>query len=594
MVLVYEYIYKKLADKNVRDVFMYSGGAIMSLIDQFHHSKNLHNINTFINSNENHSVSAAVGYSKILNYKNPKKNHTGVVITTSGPGLTNCVSGILDATADSTPLLVISGQVPLKAMGKNAFQEAPSTEITKSLTKKNFLVRSANEIPTVLEKAFLAAHQKKKGAVHIDIPKCVLNTKITDFTSEQFIENDKKDNSIQKKMHSLREVAKLINQSVKPIFYIGKGASDCGPLISRIARKSKIFVSTTIHALGLFDERNILSLKMMGMHGSPQANMAIQNADLIVCLGGRFDDRCVGNVNHYAPKAKKIIFVNIDESEFNKMLPADKFPMMHIQSDCFDFCTNIEPLLIEKEMNWKFYQETQVWKNMYLFNKQRFFVCLNDVVTHKFKSDEINFVCGVGNHQMYTAQYISFDSNKRLISSGSLGNMESGLPYAIGVKIADPNSIACCIIGDGSFHMSCNDLYTIQKYNIDVKIFLIDNQSQDMVRCWEDIFYEGRITATAIEQPICYEKLAAAYGLNYIKIDDRIDDTFQVHRKIYQTLNSSNAVFCHVLTSQDFCLPLVPPGSALNEMIVCAKNFTRNSDVSSTQGSTETSILAPS
>lgn len=565
MVLVYEYIYKRLAEKNVRDVFMYSGGAIMSLIDQFHHTKNVHRINAYISSNENHSVSAAVGYSKLLNYKSPKKNLTGVVITTSGPGLTNCVSGILDATADSTPLVVISGQVPLKAMGKNAFQEAPSTEITKSITKKNFLVRAANDIVPALEHAFISAHDRKKGAVHIDIPKCVLNSKITSFDMESLAWYNPKSEFSES---LVSDVAKLINEAQRPVFYVGKGASDCGDVISRMSKKSKSFVSTTVHALGTYDEKDIMSLKMMGMHGAPQANMAIQNADLIVCLGGRFDDRCVGNVDRYAPSAQKIVFVNIEDSEFSKMLPADKFPMVHVHADCRLFCMHLEPLLKEKEMNWQFYERIQAWKKMYVFNKQRFFVELNKVFSHKFSGQEINLVCGVGNHQMYTAQYITFDKHKRLISSGSLGNMESGIPNAIGVKIADPESITCCVIGDGSFHMSCNDLFTIQKYDIDVKIFLVDNRSQDMVRCWEDLFYGGRITATQHDNNVCYASLARAYGIEYVRIDLKQDETRDIQLKIYQTLISSKAVLCHVISAQDFCLPLVPPGSALDEMLV--------------------------
>lgn len=557
----YEYIYKKLLQKNVKDVFMYSGGAIMSLIDQFHVSKNNNRISAFVNSNENHSVSTAVGYSKVLNYLEPKKKHTGVVITTSGPGLTNCVSGILDAQSDSTPLVVISGQVPLKVMGSNAFQEAPSTDITKSITKKNFLVKNANELPQVLEDAFFIANNKKKGAVHIDIPKCVLNSKITNFDYQ------KTTMAVNENIYYnlIQEVAHAINKAERPVLYVGKGASDCGSIIYRMAHKTKMFVSTTIHALGTFNENSNLSLKMMGMHGTIQANMALQNADLILCLGGRFDDRCVGKVDEYASCARKnkaLYFCNIEESEFGKMIADTK----NIQMDCFEFCKKLEPLLEEKSLNHEFYNMILLWKHSFVFNRQKFFMYLNRVIEVKCPRTEINFVCGVGNHQMYTAQYINFNKYKRLFSSGSLGNMESGLPNAIGVKIARPDSMVLCIIGDGSFHMSCNDLLTISTYVIDIKIFVIDNQSQDMVRCWEDIFYEGRITATKINK-INYQDLASAYNLEYVKIDTIENNEFQIQNSIYSTLLKKKATLCHVIAPQDYCFPLVKPGHALHEML---------------------------
>jgi acetolactate synthase-1/2/3 large subunit len=565
---VYEYIFKKLVEKNVKHVFMYSGGAIMSLIDQFHPSKNK-SIKTFINSNENHSVSSAVGYSKILNYLEPKKNHTGVVITTSGPGLTNCVSGILDANTDSTPLIVISGQVAIKAIGKNAFQEAPSTQITKSITKKNFFISDPNQIISVMEDAFITAHDKKKGAVHIDIPKCVLNSKITD---KSIINLNYLHKITQFKESEISEIADLINSAKQPVFYIGKGASDCYELIEKISQKAKIHTSTTLHALGTFNENSLLALKMMGMHGSYQANMAIQNSDLLICLGGRFDDRCVGNVEKYAPNAKKIVFVNICQSEFNRMISTDKFPVINIESDCLLFLKHIEPYIKEKSLNWDFFKKITLWKNKYIFDKQKFFSHLNSILHHKYKNQEINIVTGVGNHQMYAAQYINFDKYIKLISSGSLGNMESGLPNAIGVKIARPNSKTICIIGDASFHMSSNDLYTIRKYNLDIKIFVMDNKSQDMVRCWEELFYDGRITATEIPVNISFQNLANAYGLAYQMIDTLAETTIEIQKKIYDSLQSSGPILVQVKCKQDFCFPLVKPGSGLDEMILSYDN----------------------
>jgi len=561
---VYEKIYNKLCQKQVKDIFLYSGGAIMSLIDCFHFKNNSHNINTYIATNESHLTSMAVGYSKIKNYINSKNNETGVVITTSGPGLTNCVSNILDANCDSTPLLVISGQVSLNAMGKNSFQEAPSIDITKKITKFNYLLEKANETDYIIEKAFYHLHEDKKGAVHIDIPKCVLNSDIT-FEIQNIFFNV---NKCLLNTFLCKKVIDIINQSERPVFYIGKGASNCKKILKKIVDKTNIPVTTTLLGLGIFNERHYCSLKMLGMHGSYMANMSIQNADTIICVGARFDDRCTGNVKHFAPRAKNIIHINIEPSEFGKVIQNS----INVLGDCKEVLEYIEPglknvsicersdwldCIIKWRMNFPFNYDRKK------FVSQKVIECINECLK---EDEEYIFVTGVGNHQMYVAQYITFNEKRYHITSGSLGNMECGLPYAIGCKIAEPNKKVICIIGDGCFNMSYTELTTLKRYNLDIKIFVLNNSSLDMVRCWENIFFDNHIVATSLDN--CnFNLLAEAHDIKNSRIDNHYSYN-KMKQKIQSILNSHDSHLCNVIVETDYCLPLVKPGKALDEMMI--------------------------
>ena len=312
-------IYNKLLEKNVKDVFMYSGGAIMPLIDQFYKGK----INYFIPTNELSLGLSAVGYAK-------STGKPGVCVVTSGPGLTNMVTSITDSNNDSSPLIVLSGQVPLNAMGTLAFQECPATKITKSVTKWSYCVKDVSEIPDVMDYAFYISQYGKPGSVHIDLPKCVLTTQysINTTTNQTIYYNNfnkmphyncnRNDEFIRK----INDASNIINNSKKPILYVGKGAIDCQKQITELVKYCNIPITTTLHAMGIFDENEELSLKMVGMHGSMAANLSIQNSDLVIAIGSRFDDRTIGLPSEYAPNAK-IIQINIDKNEENKIINAD-------------------------------------------------------------------------------------------------------------------------------------------------------------------------------------------------------------------------------------------------------------------------------
>lgn len=551
-------IYNKLLEHKVKDVFMYSGGAIMPLIDCFYQGK----IKYYINSHEQNCGHAATGYAK-------SSNKTGVCIVTSGPGLTNLITPILDANNDSTPLVVFSGQVPLKAMGTCAFQEAPSTEITKPITKWSYCVQDVNELPYVLDKAFWLANDKKKGAVHIDLPKCVLTSDLKNNYKEFKYQNY---NHKKKNNYDYQNVINLINNSEKPVFYVGKGVLDASEELRELVINSNIPITTTMHAMGAFDEEHNLSLQMLGMHGSYAANHAIQNSDCIICIGARFDDRTTGNLDYYAPKAKDaykngtggIIHCNIENNEINKVVNSN-----------YNFCIDSKEFMIELNKGIKF-RERESWLNKINNWKQE--QPFKYKKTNKLKAQEVLqtlnklivdksnyiFTTGVGNHQMWSCQFINWTHPKSFISSGSLGVMGAGLPYAIGAQISNPKKNVILIDGDSSFNMTLTDLKTVKEHNLPIKIIVMNDGNQNMVRVWEQLFFEERITATINSRNPNYSDLALSYGINSIKCINQEN----LEECLLNFLNSNESVLLECVVESDKCFPLNPPGQALDNLIL--------------------------
>ena len=561
-------IYNKLVKFGVKHAFVYSGGAIMPLIDKFH-KDNSKKIKYYVSSNEFCLGTSAVGFAK-------SSNRTGICITTSGPGLTNCVTPILDAKADSVPLLVISGQVPLSAIGTNAFQEAPSVDITRSITKFSYCVKNKEEINDVMEYAYYIANNKKKGPVHIDIPKCILTSMVDE---KQLIKTNKKkiylQNINKNQKETINKIVDVINNSSKPVIYAGKGCNNASKELTEFVEKSNIPITTTLLSLGCYDERKPLALQMLGMHGNYAANMAIQNADCIIAIGSRFDDRCIGNVKEYAPKCKNIIHINIESKEINKIIKSDLNLVMDSKKALKELLKDIK---YRKRKNWL--DEIDRWKEIKFkysmgvnLKAQEVIEKINNMITDKSK---YLFTTGVGNHQMYTAQFITYTHPKQLITSGSLGVMGTCLPYAIGMKLANPDKQIIAIDGDGSFNMSLCDLKTLVTYNIDVKIIVMNNSSQDMVRCWEDLFFEQRNTATQVINP-CFTKLAQAYGIKSLELDKRSD----LESTCRQFLEYNGPILMNVTVDKDFCFPLVKPGNALDDMLLEPINMANSTEIPS-------------
>ena len=568
--------YRSLLKNNVENAFIYSGGSIMPFIDKLYKS----DINYYVNTHEQNVGHAATGYSK-------SSNKTGVAIVTSGPGITNMITPMLDATNDSTPLVVFSGQVPKAAMGSNAFQEAPAIEVSKPVTKWCYQPKSIFELPEVIDYAFYIANHKKKGAVHIDITKCLGNETIPEsklykiYDYKKNVHNSVLDNRLKKKdtlknteskiypnFNTYKNAMKKINSSDKPLIVLGQGAVDSLEMVRDFAIKSNIPVTSTIHGCGIFDEHHDLSLRWCGMHGSAVANYALQEADCIIALGSRFDDRTTGLLSKYAPNAREnnaIIHVNINEDEINKVLNTN----YNFNMDCYDFLKSIQDYITYNDrIEW--INQISKWKDDYKFrfpkkseDKLNMEYVLDSIYRNTLDKDAI-FTTGVGNHQMQAYQFIKSQYPKKILSSGSLGVMGVGLPYSIGTQIANPEKLVMCIDGDSSFNMTMSDLKTIKEYNLPIKIAIMNNNAQMMVTIWERLYFDERYTATINNSNPDYCNLAESFGIKSLKCDsyDNLENC------VNEFINYNGAILCEFNIERDICLPLVGPGKALDDMIL--------------------------
>lgn len=564
-----EIVYKSLVRNNVKNVFAYSGGSVMPIIDKLYKSS----INYYINSHEQNIGHAATGYAKA-------SNNTGVAIVTSGPGITNIITPMLDATNDSTPLIVISGQVSKAAMGSNAFQEAPAIELSKNVTKWSYQPKSAYELSETIDKAFFIANDKKKGAVHIDIPKCVSSELIDDYTfykstdyqinSHSSIFLDEKQISTKIKQNQTIKLAiDKINKSKKPILMVGQGCIDASSLLREFVDKSGIYVTTTIHGCGILDEHHEKSLRWCGMHGYAPANYALQEADCIIALGSRFDDRTTGLVSKYAPNAIKnngIIHVNIESSEINKVVNSH----YNFNMDCYSFLIeSLKHIEYRPRNKWNNYIEKLKNDYKFRFPKSKSTSRLNmenvlDSLYRNTLDKEVLFTTGVGNHQMQAYQFIKSQYPKKILSSGSLGVMGASLPYSIGAQIANPHKLVVAIDGDSSFNMTCTDMKTIRENNLPIKIAIMNNNAQMMVTIWERLYFEERYTATINNHNPDFSKLAESYGIKGIKCNNYEN----LEQSVKEFIEYDGPILCEFDIERDICLPLVGPGNALDDMIL--------------------------
>jgi acetolactate synthase-1/2/3 large subunit len=589
-------VFNGLLKNNVTDVFMYSGGAIMPLIDLFLDKitgKQI--IRYYINNHEQNCGHAATAYGK-------SSGRTGVAIVTSGPGLTNMVTPILDATNDSTPLVVISGQVPLSAMGTNAFQECPATDITRPCTKWSYCAKEGDDLEYLVNEAFRVANFGKKGAVHIDLPKCRLagnngNNKVV-FDGFNFInDND----------YDYIELGNIIYNSEKPIVIVGKGCNEYPEELKKFIEKYDIFCTSTLHAVGTLNENHEKSLGFLGMHGFPAANHAVQNADLIIAIGSRFDDRTTGTLSKYAPKCKNIIHVNIEPSEIGKVIKdTPERKVYKVIQDCGDFLRKMNDILFRKysigdvnyylkfkkdnkefntiiQYNNEFIQFSRsLWKKMIEEWKKQYPITYNrcrnsngviddnllntqmviEDINKKVDHDNTIVTTGVGNHQMMAAQFYRWTKPNSFITSGSLGVMGVGLPYAIGCQIANPKKKVIIIDGDGSFNHTSGDLMTVRKHNLPIKIFIMNDGKMSMVKAWETLFFNENYVATDCSFNPDYCKLAESFGIESIKIEN-VDDLCMIE----DVLNYPGPILCDIKVQSDLCLPLVAPGKALDDII---------------------------
>jgi acetolactate synthase-1/2/3 large subunit len=565
-------IFNMLVERGCDVAFGYSGGAVLPFLDCFAGDGPI----KFITSaHEQCSGHSAAAYAK-------STGKVGICVVTSGPGLTNLITPLQDAFTDGVPMIVFSGQVPTSAMGTDAFQECPATEITRPCTKWNYVCLDFNQLPWAINEAFRIALSGRPGPCHIDLPKDIVS--MTAQVPQAIFRSASQDVTDAPPMidgKAVKEAAELMNKAKNPILYVGQGCSHCPELVTQVAKKAQIPVTTTVHGMGIFDERDPLSMHMLGMHGAAYANFAIQNADCIIAVGSRFDDRTTGIIDKYAPKARAaeeagtggIIHINIDKSSFGKVIK----PTVPVWADTAHALEALLPLIEDPKTAEReaWLKQCQDWKTEHRFdyvrapNKlikvQQVIEAINDYL-HKSKvidDKEVFFCTGVGNHQMMAAQFIRWVRPRTMITSGSLGVMGAGLPYAVGAQVANPDAMTILIDGDGSFNMTNMDLSTIKRYNLPVKIAVMNDNRQQMVWIWQRLFFDGRYISVDNVNPD-FVKLAQAHGIEAMSCSTEDE----LPKVIEKWLTHDGPMLIDFKVIPDICLPMVAPGKALDEMIL--------------------------
>ena len=547
-----------LIKESVTTMFGYPGGSVIPIYDALYdYTDQIKHIRT---SHEQGAVHAADGYART-------SGKTGVCVITSGPGATNAVTGIATAYMDSSPLVVISGQVGTSLLGKDTFQEIDITGVTYSITKHNFLVRSLEELPKIISQAFTIANEGRKGPVLVDIPKNLQVTEI-DYNMENYIpscQNSKIKDEFEireenETKNKLKDVANLIKESKKPVIYAGGGIKsvDQYDLLKNFAQKINTPVLNTLMGLGGIDRQDTLSLGLVGMHGSKEANLAISNSDLVISIGARFSDRVIGNKDEFAKNAK-IIQIDIDSSEMSKNIPAE----IELIGDLTDVNGILE--IVEPKNNSEWLSEIDTFKDTeHIIDKNAFHPKnILEAFNKKLGSENTTVVTDVGQHQMWTAQYWSFEKGRSYITSGGLGTMGFGLGGAIGTKLGTPQKNVLLVTGDGSFKMNCNELPTVATQDLPIVILLFNNNALGMVRQWQNLFSHKRYSETDIYDKTNYIMLANAYGIEGHKAQN-LEELNQILENL--TLDKPVLIECQI--DHDInVFPIVPPNDNLLNLI---------------------------
>ena len=547
-----EILVKSLLDEGVDIVFGYPGGSVLNIYDYLYKYKD--KIKHYLSCHEQSAAHAADGYAR-------STGRVGVCIATSGPGATNLVTGIATAYMDSVPLIAITGNVPKDLLGKDSFQEVDITGITMPITKHNFIVKDINNLQETIRKAFFIAREGRPGPVLIDIPKDITVNK-TEYKDLKPLEVNPKTKHITES--ALNEVAKYINESSKPLIYAGGGVinSDSTEELINFAEKLNAPVATTLMCRGAIPSEHRLNTGMIGMHGSNASNILATKCDLIIALGARFSDRVISD-REFINNAK-VIQIDVDPAEVNKNVKVDSF----IIGDIKVALQKLIPLLNEKK-NKEWLNTVEELKLLAVTKSNsddgeeltpRF---LFEKLSDMDKGDFI-ITTEVGQHQMWTAQYFNFKTPRTLISSGGLGTMGFGLGASIGVKVANPDKTVFNIAGDGSFGMNCNEFATAVKYNIPIKVIVMNNNALGMVRQWQSLFYEARYSQTTLDRATDFVKLAEAFG----GVGFRVEKREELDSVLKEALAVNKPVIIdYRIDSDKKVFPMVAPGAPIHQII---------------------------
>lgn len=564
-----EILVKSLEAEGVKQLWGYPGGAVLYIYDALYKQNGIEHV---LVRHEQAAVHAADGYARAT-------GDVGVALVTSGPGLTNAVTGIATAYTDSIPLVVISGQTSTAAIGTDAFQECDTVGITRPIVKHNFLVKDVRDLALTMKKAFHVARTGRPGPVVVDIPKDVSFKKAPYSGYPQSVEM--RSYNPAKKGHSgqIRKALQLLLSAKRPYIYTGGGV-----LLGNACQELRTLVDMlgypvthTLMGLGAYPASDRKFLGMLGMHGTIEANNAMQNCDVLLAVGARFDDRVVGNPKHFMSVERKIIHIDIDPSSISKRVKVD----VPIVGDVKDVLTELIAMIKEATTRpdegalAQWWSQIEAWRSRdcLQFDRSKKDVIKPQAVVETLwnmtKGEDVYITSDVGQHQMWAAQFYRFDEPRRWINSGGLGTMGVGLPYAMGIKLAKPQAEVFCITGEGSIQMNIQELATCRQYNTPVIICALNNRFLGMVRQWQEIEYSGRYSSSYMDSLPDFVKLAEAYGHAGILVEDpaKVEWALQEARRIAREENK--CVFLDFRTDpSENVFPMVQAGKGITEMLL--------------------------
>jgi acetolactate synthase-1/2/3 large subunit len=566
-----EILVRCLQEEKVEHLFGYPGGAVLYIYDEIFKQKTFQHI---LVRHEQAAVHAADAYSR-------SSERVGVCIVTSGPGVTNAVTGIATAYMDSIPLVIISGQVPTHAIGLDAFQECDTVGITRPCVKHNFLVKDVKDLAVTMKKAFHLASTGRPGPVLVDVPKDITMAKCK-YEYPQSITMRSYNPVVKGHSGQIRKAAQMMLSAERPMIYTGGGVilANASKELNELVNLLGYPCTNTLMGLGAYKATDKKFLGMPGMHGTYECNMSMQNCDVLIAIGARFDDRVIGNPKHFAQNPRKIIHIDIDPSSISKRVKVD----VPIVGDVKEVMVELLSLLKESIKagekpasqglsNW--WAQIEQWraKDCLAYKTSDTFIKPQSVVQAVWRHTKGDaFVTSdVGQHQMWAAQYYKFDKPRRWINSGGLGTMGVGLPYAMGVKFANPEAEAVCITGEASIQMCIQELSTCQQYRLPIKIVNLNNRYLGMVRQWQEIEYGSRYSESYMDSLPDFVKLAESYG----HVGMRIDNPADVEGAVREAFAlKDRLVFMDFITDQtENVWPMVQSGKGLTEMLLGAEEL---------------------